>query len=165
MNLRRARADDAPRLAALAQWVWLDSYAAEGVEQRFLPYLAESFLPAAFEDVIADPAQAIWLLEEGAALQGFAQIGRGVPAPVPAAVPRNELKRLYVAPPCTGRGLGSLLLQAARETWPGEGLWLSVWVGNAGALRFYAREGGQNIGQTHFMLDGQAITNEVIAFP
>jgi len=163
MNLRRARADDAPRLAALARWVWLDSYAGEGVEQRFLGYLDESFTPAAFEAALADPQQALWVLEEGAALQGFAQTVRGVGAPVRAAA-QVELKRLYVAPPCTSRGFGSLLLQAARETWPGEGLWLSVWVGNTGALRFYAREGGEIIGQTHFILDGQAIANEVIAF-
>lgn len=164
MTLRRARAQDAPRLAALARWVWLDSYATDGVEQRFLPYLDESFSPAAFERALADPRQALWLLEDGAALQGFAQALRGAPAPVPSDA-QVELTRLYVAPPCTGRGLGAQLLQAARATWAGEGLWLSVWVGNEGALRFYAREGGRNIGQTQFMLDGQAIANEVIAFP
>ncbi len=164
MTLRRARADDAPRLAALAQWVWLDSYAADGVEARFMAYLAVSFTPAAFERAIADPQQALWLLEEGAALQGFAQLLRGAPAPV-ANDARVELTRLYVAPPCTGRGLGARLLQAARKTWPGEGLWLSVWVGNEGALRFYAREGGRLAGQTQFMLDGEPIANHVIALP
>jgi ribosomal protein S18 acetylase RimI-like enzyme len=164
MNLRRACADDAPRLAALARWVWLDSYAVDGVEQRFLNYLEDAFTAAAFERAMADAHQALWVLEEGAALQGFAQIRRGVQAPVPAAS-GVELERLYVAPPCTGRGLGSRLLQASRETWPGEGLWLTVWVGNAGALRFYAREGGRIVGQTHFMLDGQAIDNEVVDFP
>ncbi len=164
MTLRRARAQDAPRLAALARWVWLDSYATDGVEPRFLPYLDESFSPAAFERAVADPRQALWLQEEGAALQGFAQALRGAPAPVPSDA-QVELTRLYVAPPCTGRGLGARLLHAARETWPGEGLWLSVWVGNEGALRFYAREGGRHAGQTQFMLDGQAIANEVIAFP
>ncbi|MFG6461664.1 GNAT family N-acetyltransferase [Roseateles sp. DXS20W] len=164
MTLRRARADDAPRLAALARWVWLDSYATDGVELRFLAYLDETFTPAVFERAINDPLQALWLLEEGAALQGFAQAQRGAPAPVSTGS-EVELTRLYVAPPCTGRGLGARLLQAARETWPGEGLWLSVWVGNEGALRFYAREGGRHMGQTQFMLDGQAIANEVIAFP
>jgi ribosomal protein S18 acetylase RimI-like enzyme len=164
MTLRRARADDTPRLAALAQWVWLDSYAADGVEARFLPYLAESFTPAAFERAIADPQQALWLVEDGAALQGFAQLQLGAPAPATSDA-RVELTRLYVAPPCTGCGLGARLLQAARNTWPGAGLWLSVWVGNEGALRFYAREGGQLAGQTQFMLDGQPIANHVIAFP
>lgn len=162
--LRRARADDAARLAALAQWVWLDSYATDGVENRFLPYIAASFTPAEFERLIADPQQAVWLLEEGAALQGFAQLRRSVPAPVQTAS-SIELERLYVAPPCTGRRLGPQLLRAARETWPGEGLWLSVWAGNDGAQRFYAREGGQDIGHTDFMLDGQPISNRVIAFP
>ena len=165
MNLRRAHADDAARLAALAQWVWLDSYAIDGVESRFLPYLAESFVPAAFEGLTADPRRAIWLLEEeGGALQGFAQLRRGAPAPVPTAS-SVELERLYVAPPCTGRRLGAQLLHAARATWPGEALWLSVWVGNEGAQRFYAREGGQVIGNTDFMLDGEPIGNRVIAFP
>jgi len=165
MNMpRRARTEDAPRLAALAQWVWLDSYAVDGVESRFLPYLAESFTPAAFEGLIADPRQAIWLLEEGGALQGFAQLRRGAPAPAPTAS-SVELERLYVAPPCTSCGLGAQLLHAARQAWPGEALWLSVWVGNEGAQRFYAREGGQVIGNTDFMLDGEPIVNRVIAFP
>ncbi|NCT83588.1 MAG: GNAT family N-acetyltransferase [Comamonadaceae bacterium] len=163
--LRRAGADDAPRLAALAHWVWLDSYATAGVESRFLPYLAAAFTPAAFERLIADPRQALWLAEgESGALQGFAQLRRGVPAPT-AEPPQVELERLYVAPPCTGHGLGARLLAAARGNWPGEALWLSVWVGNERAQRFYHREGGRVVGETDFMLDGQPIRNLVLAFP
>ncbi|MFG6415794.1 GNAT family N-acetyltransferase [Roseateles sp. DC23W] len=161
MTLRRACADDAPRLAALAQWVWLDSYADAGVEDRFLPYLSESFVPAAFERLIADPARVLWVLEERGALQGLAQLRRDAAAPVPAAA-SAELERLYVAPPCTNRGLGAQLLAAARQTWPQHSLWLSVWDGNEGALRFYAREGGHVVGETDFLLDGQPIRNLVI---
>lgn len=164
MSLRRARPDDAACLAALARWVWLDSYADAGVEGRFLAYLDESFTPAAFQRLMADPAQALWLVEQGDALQGFAQLRRGAQAPVPTAA-GAELERLYVAPPCTGRGLGVQLLQVARAIEPRQPLWLSVWEGNAGALRFYAREGGQVVGETDFLLDGQAIRNLVIAFP
>lgn len=163
--LRRAVADDAPRLAALACWVWLDSYAAHGVEARFLPYLAASFTPAAFERLIADPQQALWLAEgEDGALQGFAQLRHGVQAPVAEPL-RVELERLYVAPPCTGHGVGARLLAAARGHWPGQALWLSVWVGNERAQRFYRREGGRVVGETDFMLDGQPIRNLVLAFP
>lgn len=167
MNCRRARVDDAARLAALAQWVWLDSYASDGVEARMLPYLSDAFALAAWQGVMQDADRVVWLIESAAgALQGLAQLRRGVAAPVsPRASPAVELERLYVAPPCTGRGLGAQLLAAARGTWPGEGLWLSVWTGNAGALRFYQREGGSMIGDTSFLLDGEAIPNHVIAFP
>jgi len=163
MTLRRAHAAnaaDGARLAALAQWVWLDSYAPDGVEGRFLPYLAEAFTPPAFERLLADAGRQLWLIEDGAALQGFAQLRRDAPAPV-AGGPCVELERLYVAPPCTGRGLGRRLLAAARE---GGALWLSVWIGNEGAQRFYRREGGAVIGETDFILDGEAHRNLVFAF-
>jgi len=168
MTLRRARAADADLIASLARWVWLDSYALDGVDRRALAYLAAAFTPAVFEQLVADPACALWVLENDAGvLSGFAQLRRGVPAPVPVpgAQPDIELERLYVAPPCTGRGLGRELLAAARNTWPGRPLWLSVWVGNDGAQRFYQREGATVIGRTHFILDGEAIDNLVFAFP
>lgn len=41
--MQRSARDAAPRLAALARWVWLVSDAAGGVEPRFLPYLATRF--------------------------------------------------------------------------------------------------------------------------
>lgn len=163
---RLAQVDDAARLAALAQWVWLDSYAPDGVEHRFLSYLAESFTPQVFEGLLRDAGRQIWLMEEGAALQGFVQLCRPAPAPVDRADrPQVELERLYVAPPCTGRGLGPRLLGAARAVWPREALWLSAWAGNEGALRFYRREGGEEIGETDFFLDGQPHRNLVLAWP
>jgi ribosomal protein S18 acetylase RimI-like enzyme len=166
MTLRRARVEDAARLAALGHWVWLDRYAPDGVESRFLGYLAESFSPAVFERLIQDPDQALWLVEdEGGALQGFAQLRRGRLAPnMRAAAPQVELERLYVAPPCQGRGLGKALLQAARLTWPTQALWLAVWIGNDGAQRFYRREAGQVVAETEFILDGEAHANLVFAW-
>ena len=162
MTVRRARPEDAPRLAVLAQWVWIDSYAADGVEAAFVPYLSDSFSVEAFERVLADPARVLWVHETGAALQGLAQLRHAAPAPVAGHERfRVELERLYVVPRQTGRGLGAELLALARTTWPDQGLWLSVWAGNTGAQRFYGREGGEVIGETDFMLDGQAHRNLV----
>lgn len=166
-TLRRAVPADAPRLTALARWVWLDSYAEGGVTEAFARHLDAAFRPAAFGQLLADGQRALWVVEDADALCAMAQLCRGAPAPVAAAdqpAPDVELERLYVAPPCTGRGLGRELLAAARGTWPQQALWLSVWVGNAGARRFYEREAGRRVGETDFLLDGQAHRNLVYAW-
>lgn len=165
-TLRRAVPADAPRLAALARWVWLDSYAEGGVTEAFAGYLDAAFTPAAFRQLLQDAQRALWVAEDADALCGMAQLCRAAPAPVAAdrPAPDVELERLYVAPRCTGRGLGRQLLAAARGTWPQQALWLSVWVGNAGARRFYEREAGRRVGETDFLLDGQAHRNLVYAW-
>lgn len=164
-TLRRAVPADAPRLAALARWVWLDSYAGGGVTEAFARYLDDAFTPAALRQVLGDRRRAVWVVEDAGALCGLAQLCRSVPAPVAGGpAPDVELERLYVAPRCTGRGLGRQLLAAARGTWPRQGLWLSVWVGNAGARRFYEREAGRPVGETDFLLDGQAHRNLLYAW-
>jgi GNAT superfamily N-acetyltransferase len=48
--------------------------------------------------------------------------------------------QLYVAPTCTGRGLGSRLIELAKSRRP-EGLQLWTFVTNTGAQRFYLRHG------------------------
>ena len=50
-----------------------------------------------------------------------------------------EVCALYVAPGARGAGVGQALMQAAKAGC--DGLWLKVLEGNAGARRFYAREG------------------------
>lgn len=163
--LRRADPSDAPRLAVLARWVWLDSYAGDGVESAFVSHFEEALTTETVHASLGDPQQALWVIEAGSALQGFAQLRRDTPSPVKCRPDlQTELTRLYVVPPCTGRGLGAQLLAAARQTWPDDGLWLSVWAGNEGAQRFYRRERGQEVGETEFMLDGQAHRNLVFAW-
>ncbi len=164
-TLRRATPSDAPGLAILARWVWLDTYASEGLEPAYLDYLEDAFRPGALSGLLADPHHAFWVIESDRALQGFAQLNSRSSAPANAVQrPQVELQRLYVAPPCTGRGLGASLLAAARSTWPDDGLWLSVWAGNERAQRFYQRESGQVVGETDFILQGQAHRNLVFAW-
>lgn len=163
---RRAGLADAHRLAALARWIWLQSYASQGLEDRFLAYLDGQLTAERLEPLLADPQQVFWLHEHDGALQGFAQLRRDVAPPADCRTKACvELERLYVAPPCCGRGLGRELLAVARRTWPEQGLWLSVWAGNERAQDFYHREGGERVGQTDFMLDGQAHLNHVFAWP
>ena len=69
-----------------------------------------------------------------------------------------ELKQLYTAPGLTGSGLGTALmdwaLAAARDHGADE-MQLSVWSGNEGAQRFYARYGFARVADIHFMVGRQ----------
>jgi diamine N-acetyltransferase len=156
-ELRSAVPEDLPRVAALARWVWLDSYAAHGVSAGFARYVDEAFAP----DRLNGP---MWVAEENEYLLGWAQLDLQSRCPVECEASTVELKRLYVAPPCAGKGLGAKLLQLARQDHADRSLWLSAWEGNAGALKFYRREGAALWGETWFELDGQRHRNEVLGW-
>jgi GNAT superfamily N-acetyltransferase len=155
--LRSATEADLPRIAALARWVWLDSYAADGVSAGFASYLDAAFAPG----VLRGP---MWVIEEGEFLVAWAQVDAGAACPVAHAAPGVELSRLYVAPPRQGRGLGRRLLACIREAFAGQALWLSAWEGNHGALKFYRREGAALWGETWFELDDRRHRNEVLGW-
>lgn len=157
---------DAPRIAALARWVWLDSYADQGVNEASAAYLREAFDEQALRRALDLGRH--WVLELGEMLQGWAQLSEATECPVELPLGTEaavELQRLYIAPPCVGHGLGARLLRQARQEWPERALWLSSWEGNTGALRFYRREGGQAWGESWFELDGQRHRNEVLGWP
>lgn len=158
MMLLRAAVDaDLPRIAALGRWVWLDGYAGQGVSLAIARYIEEAFEVETLRR--AQRREPMWIIEGGEQLCAWAELdGR-------AAVDRVELSRLYVAPPRCGQGLGARLLRHLRAVQPRRALWLSAWEGNAGALRFYRREGASPLGETWFELDGQRHRNELLGWP
>jgi ribosomal protein S18 acetylase RimI-like enzyme len=156
VRLRPASPADLPRIAALGRWVWLDSYADAGVSSSFAAYVEQAFSIATLEAELQRGS--MWLIAVGDQLQAWAQLGEPQDG-------RIELMRLYVVPPCHGQGLGARLLRQVRAAHPRQSVWLSAWEGNAGALRFYRREGAQVQGETWFELDGQRHRNEVLGWP
>jgi ribosomal protein S18 acetylase RimI-like enzyme len=56
------------------------------------------------------------------------------------ALDGDEIDQLYLRPGRTGEGLGSRLVELAKERWP-DGLSLYTFQANTGARRFYERHG------------------------
>ncbi|PTT76066.1 hypothetical protein DBR42_27525 [Pelomonas sp. HMWF004] len=156
MQLRAAGVSDLPRVSALARWVWLDSYAAAGVNSSVAAYVNQSFEATVLQQSLA--REPMWIIEDGDFLLAWAELDSRTPGAV-------ELCRLYVAPPFHGQGLGARLLRHVRETHASCPVWLTAWEGNAGALRFYRREGAQFLGEAWFELDGQRHRNERLGWP
>lgn len=114
-------------------------------------FLGKSTL-AAWQAELDDPDIAVRLVEHGDALLGFAKVGP-VTLPVVPAGPAVELRQLYLSDEAKGSGMGQALMdwtmQTARERGAGE-LFLSVFVDNHRARRFYQRQGFVDIGPYRF---------------
>ena len=163
-QLRPARSEDATQLAALTALVWLDTYEAGGLSRAGAAEALRLGSPAAMAERLHDPRHHLLVLCEQDLLLGYAEIEH--PAPCPEQ-PSNttELVRLYVIRHSQGRGLGGRLITAAENQAKDLGansLWLTAWVGNMPALRFYARQGYRDAGLRSFAFQDQVVENRLL---
>jgi len=120
LTLRRARLDDMPALARLYRRTVRTS----------LPFVPELHTPEDETRWFAErlfAANEVWLAEESAAAAGYIAFRPGF------------IEHLFVEPESQGRGLGAALLEKALEANDEVSLW--TFQQNAGARRFYRREG------------------------
>jgi ribosomal protein S18 acetylase RimI-like enzyme len=107
---------------------------------------------------LADPELAFRVAEADDALAGYAKLGP-VTLPVAPAAPAAELSQLYLRKAWHGAGVAQALmgwvLETARER-GAEELYLSVFIDNHRARRFYARYGFEEVGPYTFMVGNHA---------
>ena len=120
---------------------------------------------AAYQGWLADPAYALWIVEEGlGAPIGYAMLG---PATLPGTVEGDlELKRIYILHRWHGGGQGKALFVAVQDEAKRRGasrLILAVYTANTQAQAFYARQGMAVIGMTRFMVGSTGFDDLVMA--
>lgn len=159
MELRFAAPDDAAALAELGARSFVAKFGYMYTPEDLGNFLDESHSANKTAKEIADPAMRVVLAEEAGRLLGFCKLVLACGWPEHAQGSKVvELKQLYTDPDITGRGIGSALmdraLEIAREHGADE-MQLSVWSGNEGAQKFYARYGFGKIADIHFMVGDQ----------
>lgn len=159
MNLRPATAEDAAALADLGRRSFVVKFGHMYTPEDLANFLEDSHSEAKVAKEIADPGMRIMLAVEDGRLLGYCKMVLDCGWPEHArggAV--IELKQLYTDPEATGRGIGASLmdwaLDLARERAADE-VQLSVWSGNEGAQKFYARYGFGKVADIHFMVGEQ----------
>jgi len=145
--IRRAGAADAATLAELGAETFVETFGHHYRRADIDAFLRERHALALYHRLLANPAYALWLAEDGETSVGYAVAG---PSTLPVPDLREderegagELARLYVRRSHQGRRLGSRLLALALP-WLRERhrpIFLSVYAGNVGAQRLYARHG------------------------
>lgn len=159
LTLRPATSADASVLSRLG----IDSFVAKFGhmyrDEDLSAFLDECHSPAAVAAEIAKPEVRYCLAERDGRLVGYCKMGLACSWPEHARGSRViELKQLYTAPDATGGGLGTALMGwafAIAQEADADEIQLSVWSGNDGAQRFYARHGFAKVADIHFMVGQQ----------
>jgi GNAT superfamily N-acetyltransferase len=163
--LRRATADDASKLAALAIQVWLDTYAIDGVSTAIADFLHEEFAPERFRALIGRSDHVAHVAEADSHLLGYAMVQEQAPY-LASRTRTTALRTLYVQERFSAQGIGSALFNAAGAATPAlkRALWVAVNTHNVRAINFYRKHGMVQIGTTFFELDAKRHENLVFAF-
>jgi len=157
--LRPAVPADVAALSALGRDSFVakfgDMYRAEDLHS----FLEQVYTPTAVAADMEDPQQLYRLAERGGQLAGYCKLGLAGGWPEHARGRQLiELKQLYTDPALTGHGIGAALMDWALDEARARGadeMHLSVWSGNHGAQKFYARYGFAKIADITFMVGEQ----------
>ena len=160
---RDAGPADAAALASLGRQTFTEAFAHLYSPENLAAFL-QTHNEADWSAQLADPAFAVRIAEAEGALVAYAKLG---PPSLPFE-PRGaavELRRLYVLKPWQGAGIAPALMawtiEEARRRGADE-LYLSVFVDNHRARRFYARYGFEFVGLYAFMVGDHADEDHVM---
>jgi len=137
----------------------------------YAPDDLEAFLAGAsvtaWREELADPAMRVQIAEEDGVAAGFARIGPGsLPVEKPPA--SIELRQLYVLAPWHGTGVARTLMDwalAEARRCGARHMFLSVYVDNQRARRFYQRYGFTQVGSFDFMVGNHADLDLILHLP
>lgn len=166
VNFRMADADDAPQLSKLGAVTFTETFG-----HLYQPGDLAAFLVGHGEDQwrkeLGDPEFAVLIAEEDGRAIGYAKVG---PPHLPFE-PRGtavELRQFYLLEPWQGRGLADQMMQWVideAERRGGDDLYLSVFVDNDRARKFYERWGFVAEGRYAFMVGNHADEDIVMRRP
>jgi diamine N-acetyltransferase len=162
IRIRDANADDAANLVALSIQVWLHTYATDGIRSVISELVLGQFTPEHFTRMLALPKYRLRVAIYRAHLIGYSLLDLDSRCELDPAV-STELVTLYVQEPFIGQNVGSMLLNDSQSQLGGEkSMWLSVYVRNERAVKFYRKHGFIQAGQMPFEFGGESHMNDVL---
>lgn len=162
--IRRADVADAQAVAEIGARTFSETFAHLYPPEDLAGFLAEAYSLDQTKADLADPKKAIWVVETGGQIVGYALAG-------PCALPHadvtpacGELKRFYLLKSSQNGGVGGRLFAEVMAWLERDGprdLWIGVWSENLRAQKFYARHGFAKVGEYGFKV-GSTVDHEFI---
>ena len=156
VTYRDAGPEDAETLSALGRATFTETFGHLYTPENLAAFLL-SHSPERWRAELSDPAFLVRLAEEDGRAAAYAKLG---PPSLPFEVrrPSIELRQFYVLKPWQGTGVARELMRwaLAEARARAEEMYLSVFVDNHRARRFYEGYGFEVIGTYHFMVGSHA---------
>jgi diamine N-acetyltransferase len=163
-RMRDAGPEDAAALAELGRATFVETFGHLYTPENLTAFL-ENHSEANWRADLSDPASAVRIAEEKGRAVAYAQLGPPTLVEKPADPRAIELRRFYILKPWHGTGLAAELmdwvLAEARRRGARE-LYLSVFIDNHRARRFYDRYGFEQVGTYDFMVGSHADTDLIM---
>lgn len=157
MHYRDATIDDLPAIDALFRASFIATFGHLYTAENLASFLA-GFTPAAWAREFAEPDLRFRVAEDEHGLAGFAKTSN-LTLPAQTSARTYELRQLYLDERAKGSGGAQALIDWALEQGRARGaeeMWLSVYVDNHRAKRFYERNGFEDQGPYLFMVGEHA---------
>lgn len=157
ITYRDATIDDAPLLARIGPQSFTETFGHLYSPENLAVFL-EKHSVENWRAELADPAYSVRIAEADGVAAGFAKVG---PPSLPFETKRTaaELRQLYVLGPWQGEGIAAVLMEwivAEAKRRGAEELYLSVFIDNGRARRFYQKYGFEQVGTYDFMVGTHA---------
>jgi len=165
IHYRDAGPEDAGILAEIGRRTFVETFGTLYSPENLATFL-ENHSPESWRGELADPRFSVRLAEAGGEAVGYAKVGPFA-FPVEAAGPAVELRQIYVLAPWQGAGIAAALMDWAFDEARRRGaeeLYLSVFVDNHRARKFYDRYGFEYVGDYEFMVGDQADHDMIMRF-
>jgi GNAT superfamily N-acetyltransferase len=166
VHFRQPTSADAPALAALGRRTFVETFG-----HLYHPDDLAAFLinhsETRWAEELADPAFRVRLAEQDGAPMAYAKLGPPS-LPFEPRGPSAELRQFYVLAGHHGTGVAATLMDwvlGEARAGGARDLYLSVFVDNHRAQRFYARYGFERIGSYAFMVGSHADEDHVMRLP
>jgi diamine N-acetyltransferase len=157
ITYRDATREDLPQVDLVFRSSFCETFAQLYSPENLAAFLGK-FTHGAWQEEFDDPAYAFRLAEADGEAVGYCKLGP-LTLPVEAEGSAIELRQLYILKDHLGTGIAPLLMDWALEEAGTRGareVYLTVYIDNHRAKRFYERYGFVEVGKYDFMVGDQA---------
>ncbi len=160
----RATPSDFESLTYLSRKLFHDAFHQQNKPENMNEYMDRAFNPAQLITELENQRSEFYFIIDQDRKVGYIKINQSGAQSDLQDDESIEVERIYIDSTCQGKGLGTLLINHAKERAEELNLkyiWLGVWERNKDAIRFYERHGFEEISSHEFVM-GDDIQTDIL---